>query len=743
MIAEANPDLPGNRSEIERMLRDLRDETLLWASFLPFLAGFLLLLSIDAAPDPLPNVIVGAMLYALTAAIWLLHKWSRLAAAWMLVLGCLAADLLLVTWGGVSAAVFLLPVPVGLAALLVGPGSGAVAATACTLLLLFAPGEFLHLDRALRNAATLSVWSTVGLIWLTLRPLVTTLQWSWSSYEHSRGLLEKARDAQVQLKQTLQDLVDANLQLMRLDRLAQTLRQAAEDARQAKEQFVANVSHELRTPLNMIVGFAEMIMKAPRSYGDIPPALLADLDVILRNGRHLSSLIDDVLDLSQLDAGQTTLLKESVVLSEVLEAVVVAVRPLFDSKGLSLRTEAPKDLMLFCDRTRIREVLLNLLSNAGRFTETGGVSVRVKEEGDDVIVSVADTGPGIASEDQARLFRPFQQLDGSIRRQYGGTGLGLSISKGFVELHGGKMWVESEKGHGATFFFRLPKEPPVAIGGSPSRWLAPDWEHVQRTRRPLLPTSTPHRRLVVLERGRSLQRLLARHLEDVEIAPVTTLEEATQELTRVPAQALLVNEPSVGQALQHLNGPMGLPQGVPALICSVPGPVEAAGALGASDYLVKPVSQDSLLETLDRLQLRGRTALIVDDEPDAQRLFRRMLTSSGRGYRVLRATEGRHALNILRTQRPDVVLLDLAMPDMDGFQLLAAKSADPALHDIPVVVISARDPAGQPIVSNALAVTRRGGLSMAQLLRCIEAISEVLSIEGPTGGRGPSAALPG
>jgi len=283
----------------------------------------------------------------------------------------------------------------------------------------------------------------------------------------------------------------------------------------------------------------------------------------------------------------------------------------------------------------------------------------------------------------------------------------------------------------------------MATGSGPSRWLAPDWEHVQRTHRPLLPVATPRRRLVVLERGRSLQRLLARHLKDVEIAPVTTLEEAIRELERVPAQALLVNEPSVGQALQNLNGPTGLPQGVPAMICSVPGPVEAAGALGASDYLVKPISQDALLETLGRLHLRGRTALIVDDEPDAQRLFRRMLVASGRGYRVLRATEGRHALNILREQRPDVVLLDLVMPDMDGFQLLAAKSADPALRDIPVVIISARDPAGQPIVSNALAVTRRDGLSMPQLLRCIEAISEVLSIEGPTADRGPSEAPPG
>jgi len=179
------------------------------------------------------------------------------------------------------------------------------------------------------------------------------------------------------------------------------------------------------------------------------------------------------------------------------------------------------------------------------------------------------------------------------------------------------------------------------------------------------------------------------------------------------------------------------------MICSVPGPSEAADALGAAQYLVKPISQDVLLEALARLQLRGKTVLIVDDEPDAQRLFRRMLISSGRGYRVLRAAEGQHALNIMREQRPDVVLMDLLMPDMDGFHLLAAKSADPALRAIPTLVISARDPMGQPIVSNALAVTRHGGLSSQQLLRCIASLSEILTVEGAIGERGLSIGSPG
>ena len=173
---------------------------------------------------------------------------------------------------------------------------------------------------------------------------------------------------------TLEDLASANVQLARLNQLAQGMRHAAEDARRAKEEFVANVSHELRTPPNMIVGFSEMMLQAPQTYGKkIPSALLADLAVIQRNSQHLSSLIDDVLDLSQIEVGKMALTKERVAFQEVVQAAVTAVRPLFDSKGLHLKTEVPGDLpLVFCDRTRIREVVLNLLSNAGRFTEHGG-----------------------------------------------------------------------------------------------------------------------------------------------------------------------------------------------------------------------------------------------------------------------------------------------------------------------------------------------------------------------------------
>jgi CheY-like chemotaxis protein len=336
-----------------------------------------------------------------------------------------------------------------------------------------------------------------------------------------------------------------------------------------------------------------------------------------------------------------------------------------------------------------------------------------------------------------KLFQPFQQVDGSIRRRYGGTGLGLSISKRFIELHGGKIWVESAEGVGTTFSFRLPMAPPMPISRDCLRGVTPGWEHFQRTRPSIAPKAVVQPRFVVLETGNSLKRLLTRYLDGVEIVSATNLEEAIQELSASPSQALLINDTSVSGTLQRLES-ITLPDGTSVMVCSVPGTTESAGSLGVSDYLVKPVSRDALLAALERLNLDRRTVLVVDDEPEALQLFRRMLASSGQGYRVLRARNGEEALNILRERRPDVILLDLVMPKLDGFQLLEAKSQDPALSDIPVIVLSARDPAGQPIVSNALAITQKGGLSIHHLLAYIKMTGQVLSITAPSADPMPS-----
>jgi len=722
-------------AELRSIVRELQDETLLAALGGVGLAAVILLSEVMVASDPVKVIVPTLVSAVLALAVWSMRRWHYLGAAWMLVAGSMVVTLTVVVWSRLGLAVLLLAMPVGLATLLISRRAGVGIAVGCTALLVLAPAPYIPDLHTLRMVALMAIWGVVGLLRLTLRPLLDAVRWAWAGYEQNRSLLEQARDQQVQLKQMLQDLTDANVQLTRLRQQAEGLRQVAEAERRTKERFVASVSHELRTPLNMIIGFCEMITQTPETYGpDVSPLLLSDLAVVLRNSRDLSSLISDVLDLSQIEADQMALSKERVSLAEIISAAALAVQPLFRSKRLYLETEVPEDLpLVFCDRTRIREVVLNLLSNAGRFTERGGARVQARQQGQEVVVSVTDTGPGIAEADQERIFRPFEQTEQTIRQRYGGTGLGLNISRSFVELHGGKMWVESQPGQGATFLFRLPIDPPMPHTETALRWFNPYQPYEGRIRGSSLRPALVRPRVVVVESGTSMQQLLSRHTDGVEIVAAADLGEAFRGLAEEPAQALLLNRVRVGQALEQAGEMCALPYGVPVIICSIPGAEATAGAMGVADYLLKPISREALLGALDRLERPVGTVLVVDDEPDVLRLFGRMLTEAGRGYRVVRASDGRQALEILRHERVDLVLLDLVMPEMDGFQLLALKAQDPALSDIPVILISARDPLGQPIVSHALAVTCRNGLNSQELLACIESLTAILSKTSPRG----------
>lgn len=709
---------------------DLREKALWLGVAWLYTAGVFLAGSGDYFAVPETHIGLALAAFTLAAGVGLLGRLSRTAAAAALIPATLMLILAVTIAGQFPVVLMLMAFPVGLAALAFGNTAGAGAAGLCTLLIwhLAIPGPWLAAATIpLRTTALLAVWGTLGLVWLLADSLLTTSQWAWASYKHAQVALEEARERQMQLNQALEDRDTVNLQLTRLNRLAQGLRQIAEDERHAKERFVANVSHELRTPLNMIIGFCEMMLNSPKTYGGrrIPQTLLADLSVVLRNSQHLAELINDVLDLSQIEAGRISLTKERVALAEIIQAATTAIRPLLDSKGLYLEVQLAAGLPpVFCDRTRIREVVLNLLSNAGRFTEQGGVTVRVRQEGGDVVVSVADTGRGIADQDQERIFQPFEQLDATIRRRYGGTGLGLSISRGFVELHEGKMWVESEPGRGATFSFRLPIDPPAPFGGGVGRWLNPHQPYEERGRPWRLPPTTVRPRLVVVERGSVLRRLLSRYLDGVEIVALPNLASALQDLTHTPAQALVVNE--LAEAPQPPLDLNVLPHEIPVIVCAIPDTEIAAETLGAVGYLVKPIAQDALLGALARQKHKVSSVLVVDDEPDALQLFARMLAEGQPDCRVLRAANGRQALQICRHDPPDVILLDLVMPEMDGFEFLAAKSSDPTLQNIPVILISARDPSDQPIVSRALSVRRAGGLSVQDLIASIEALTVIL-----------------
>jgi signal transduction histidine kinase/CheY-like chemotaxis protein len=571
--------------------------------------------------------------------------------------------------------------------------------------------------------------------WAVTHALLTVTQWSLFSFEQVRQKIEELRDQRMELKQVQEDLTQSNRELARLSDRLKAMYQVAEEARRAKEELVANVSHELRTPLNMIIGFSEMITQSPQIYGvRLPSALLADITAIQRNSQHLAKLVDDVLDLSQVEAGRMALSKEWVSLQGIVDEATTAVRALYESKGLYLQTGVSPDLPpIFCDSTRIRQVILNLLSNAGRFTERGGVRLNAWREKNDVVVSVSDTGPGIALEDQEKIFEPFQQLDGSIRRRHGGSGLGLNISKRFVEMHGGKMWLESEVGVGTTFYFNLPLETslPAALasGDDARRWfsLYHEYGFRVRTRRSKAPAPVVVPRYVLVEEGETLQQLLSRYADNIEIASFQDVDEAIRELSRSPAQALVVNTSPFEEMPAPVDQLTNLPYGTPAMTCWVPGEDEAARQLGVVRYLVKPVTREMLLSTLEHLGEGMKSVLLVDDQPEVLQFFARILSSAEHSYDILLAKNGRRALSLLRERRPDVMLLDLIMPGMSGFQVLQEKDRDPLIRYIPVVVISARDPSGEPVASDTLTVTRGGGLSVRDLLACIQAVSEILS----------------
>jgi CheY-like chemotaxis protein len=364
------------------------------------------------------------------------------------------------------------------------------------------------------------------------------------------------------------------------------------------------------------------------------------------------------------------------------------------------------------------------------------VRVQVCEDaGLGILFSVADTGPGISEENMQKLFQPFQQVDGSIRRRFGGTGLGLSISKRFVELHDGKIWIESKIGEGSTFFFRIPFEPsgpPAARGGS-SRWLSADWEYRQRTR----PSRAPHPvmtpRVIVLDSSGTLIHFLTRYMANASILTANSLEEAGRLYRESPAHALILNGDSMSIEMEKVLHSAEMPQDIPIFVCSLTSAQEEWRTKGVAELLTKPIARETLLGALGRLGIETGTVLIVDDEPDVLQLFDRILTSAGRGYSVLLARDGQEALEVIGEHRPDVILLDLMMPTMNGFQFLETRASTPHLRDIPIILISARDLSGQPLISSAIAITKRSGLSMQEVLAVLETVSRMLSIGWPKG----------
>jgi len=568
------------------------------------------------------------------------------------------------------------------------------------------------------------LWLTAFMGWLSSRGLYTVLDWAWSSQQRANQLLEELRDREGELNRTLVALTEANRRLQRTGHELALARQRAEEARRLKEQFAANISHELRTPLNLILGFSEMMYLTPDVYGDMewPPTLRRDVHQIYRSSRQLLDLINDVLDLSRIDAARMPIHREPSDLREIIREAVETASDLFRGKDLDLRVELPPDLpLLNLDRTRIRQVLLNLLNNAARFTEHGHITVSVERNKREVVVSVADTGVGIPPEELSTIFEEFHQVDMSLRRRKEGAGLGLAISKRFVELHNGRIWAESRVGEGSTFYFSLPlPEAEVPVGRL-------------RPGRPAEPPRNPYQpSLVMVDEDPQVAALLERYLEDYQVLPAQDLEGAKTLIEGWHPKALIVNQkPGIRdwwtaqeRALQVI------PPKVPVLFCSLPSQQWHEREINVQGWLTKPFSRAQLLEVLERAN-GAREVLVIDDDRDFVQLVRRFLEAMGGKYEVRWAYEGEEALARIREKRPDLLLLDLIMPGLDGFQLLEELRRDEELRGIPVIIVTATSYGEDAVAQrgSVIGLARRRGFDTREVIECLQALLDVIEPE--------------
>lgn len=484
---------------------------------------------------------------------------------------------------------------------------------------------------------------------------------------------------EVSIFQTLADQVAVAIDNARSFELSQQAVMEMREADRLKSQFLANMSHELRTPLNSIIGFSRVILKGID--GPVTELMQQDLTAIYNSGQHLLGLINDILDSAKIEAGKMELAFDEVNIQDLTHSVLSTMSGLIKDKPIEMRQFIEEDTpTVRADAIRIRQVMINLLSNAAKFTEEGFITVRVEpfriEDGrKQVKISVSDTGPGISQQDQEKLFQAFSQVDASPTRKSGGTGLGLSICKQLINMHGGQIWVDSKEGEGSTFHFTLPlynKENELDLD--------------------------ENRTILTIDDDPQVIGLYERYLQPqgYHVTALTDPARAVEVAKHVKPFAITLDIMMPGidgwSVLDALKSDSET-RNIPVIICSIVEDIEKGFNLGASDYLVKPILEEDLVNSLDRLNADGsiREVLIVDDNPNDLRLIGKMLNDDGR-YRPILAEGGRSGWAIISSGTPPhAIILDLFMPEMDGFQILEQLQSDKRLREIPTIVISGMD----------------------------------------------------
>jgi signal transduction histidine kinase/CheY-like chemotaxis protein len=584
---------------------------------------------------------------------------------------------------------YVLAVVVSLAGLLFGMKAVVWATAACSgLVIAIGSMRWGHSPFSPELLSPVLVIGAIGVLSsLAVRSLYVTLYWAWDRAMVAQHNEEALRDRQAQLARTLKALDEAYRRLEYLNYDLARAREVAEKTRLTKQQFVTDVSHELRTPLNVIVAFSEMMYLSPGSYGGVPlpREYRGDVREIYRSSKYLLHLIDDVLDMSQIEAGRMRIDLEPVRLQDVVIEALDMIRPLVREKEVALRTELPANLPpVLVDRARVQQVLLNLLNNARRFTERGSITVRATHEAERVRVTVADTGMGIPPGEHDKVFEEFRQLDGPATQRRNGSGLGLTISKRFVEMHGGRIWAESDgvPGQGSRFHFTLP------VAGVESVQLST----LHGTPMFLRPPTGRGRTLLLLDGDATVVQMLEQGLEEYQVVPVADVSEVPRLIHELHARAVVLNLAQGGYAWRQMRELRRrlTDSSLPIILCPLVGEHQLGHSLGVMGYLVKPVTREALTALLDRLGRSTHRILVVDDDPRMVRILSRLLQATEREVELIRAYNGQEGLCEMRRQRPDLVLLDLIMPEMDGYAVLARMREEPELRHVPVVVVTAQ-----------------------------------------------------